>query len=179
MVGPTRVDLRYVSPGDIERILAANHLTHKERAAASEVGWPSGTMVNSDLLRQASKHLSLKQVALLAAGLMGTPALAAERAGSEMPLCTHCHKADDQKHRLRPCQDDSGASIVRTRKRHKGPPSAEERREQWREANPMAHRLLIPRRTGTVHLERGDREDDGIHLEWHGEGADPCYGGVH
>jgi hypothetical protein len=173
MVGPTRVDFRYVSPGDIERLLATHHLTSKERTAAGELGWPAGTLVNSDLLRQASNHISIKQVALLAAGLMGTPALAAERAGQEVPVCPNCHKNDDQQHRLRPCQDDNRATIVRTRKRYKGPQSADERRERWRAANPMGHRLLVPRRTGPLHLHRGEREDDGIHLEWHGEGDDP------
>jgi hypothetical protein len=57
-----------VSPGDVGRILADHYKLDKERRAAQEVGWASGTAVNSDLLTRAMATLSLKQTALVMAG---------------------------------------------------------------------------------------------------------------
>jgi hypothetical protein len=63
-------------------------------AAAHRMGWAAGTRLNSDLLELAVTELSPKQVVLVLAGLMGTPALAAHRlqAGT-MPVCPKCQAA--------------------------------------------------------------------------------------
>jgi hypothetical protein len=120
----------------------------------------SGATVNSDLIKGEAAVLTLRQTALIMAGRLETPALAAERAKEPAPFCPHCQAPDDQRHRLRPCRTGSeGAETRRVRRRGKGPPTQAEKVFRWQQEFPMGRRLLAPRRQGFLHLERGDHED--------------------
>jgi hypothetical protein len=180
MIGKVRVDLRYVSPGDINRILAENYALAREYRAAAEVGWGTDKAVNSTVLRQATGDLSIKQVALLLGELMGTPALAAVRSHQPVPVCNKCHSPEDQRHQLRTgCQAGGQAEQPRYRRRTKGPEGPGLRSEaaelgRWQERFPFGHRLLVPRRIGQLHLEHGEDESDGTQAQWTGEGEMPC-----